>query len=429
MRKLLGAMLACWAAVALAVGGCARAGAPRQPGRAAVSVDLGTTGTPALRLACDELDAGALQEALQLWEAQHPEAPVALAVPSPGSPPADVSICAPERFRELLRGGELLDLTPFVVRDSYDVGDFDWRTLDLFKADDRLYGLPMETGAEVLYYNADLFGAGGLTPPTQEWTWDTFLTAARALTRDLDGNGLADQYGFLCPGGASGQWLPWVWGAGGEVLDESGTRCLIDQPAAVEGMAFYAGLVTRQRVALPVWEDRGDPWLGEDLFATGRVGMCVGPPEFAARGAGFPDINWGIVSLPRGPATRASRIAARAYVVSAGSTCPDEAWEIAKFLATPAVESLLARHYKVPPRQSLILAGPALTGQSLWDERVFSQAVRDARPEPLLAAQQPIRDLVCEDFDLLLRGRVAPADAATRMRRRIDEALRATSTY
>ena len=425
MRALPPAVWAYCAAIALAVTGCNR---PATLGRhqPAVSVTAAVGPTP-LRLACDPLDESALREALELWEAQRPDVPVVLEAMSVAKPVPDMSVCGPERFRHWLHEGELLDLTPFVVRDRYDVGDFDWRILELFKWDDRLYGLPAEAGAEVLYYNADLFRAHQVAPPGPDWEWDDFLGAARALTRDIDGDGLADQYGFLCTGGASGQWIPWVWAAGGRVLDPSGTRSLIDQPAAVEGIRFYADLLTRERVALPLWEGSDGTWLGEDLFATGRVAMCAGPPELGARGRGFPHLNWAIAPLPKGPSARATRLAARAYVVSARTDRPDDAWELAKFLATPAVESLMARHYKVPPRPSMMLAGPVLRTQPLWDEDVFAQAIREARMEPLVAAGRPVRNLVGEEFDRLLRAQTSPEEAAAQMHRRIEEGLRAAA--
>ena len=428
MRQRLRTAFALWGAAVVALAGCGRPAA-RGPGPGTPLVTLGTAARPTLRVACASIDEAPLQEAVEVWDTQRPDIAVTLNAEPSAEAPADVSMCGPEVFRGLLRDGDLLDLTPYVVRDHYDIGDLDWRAVELFKDGDRLYGLPAETGADVLYYNTDLFRANRLGVPTSEWRWEDFLGAARALTRDNDGDGLTDQYGFLCTGGASGQWLPWVWGAGGQVLDESGARCLIDQPAAVEGIAFYTDLVTKERVALPLWDGRDGTGLGEDLFATGRVAMCAGPPEFAARANGFADMHWAIALLPRGPKARATRIAARAYVIFSATARPDDAWELVKFLASPAVESLLARHYMVPPRPTLRLVGPSLTAELAWDVTVFTQAIRDARAEPLVAGRQPVHDLMWEEFDLVLRGQASPPVAATQMRRRVEEALRQERTH
>ena len=427
MRSSLGVVLAWCAVVVLTLPGCDRAAPIGQEGKP-VPIAPDADGAVPLRLGCRALDEAALAEAVHLWEAQRPDVAVAVDVAPLDQSPADVYVCGLERFRGWLSDGKLLDLKPFVVRDRYDVGDFDWRVLELFKEGDELYGLPAEAGAEVLYYNADLFRARDLAPPTSEWDWGDFLDAARALTRDIDGDGLTDQYGFLCPGGASGQWIPWIWAAGGRVIDPSGARPLIDQPEAIRGIRFYADLVTREGVALPLWGSRDDAWLGEDLFSTGRVAMCAGPPELAARGDGFQNLNWAIAPLPRGPAGRASRLQAKAYVISAATDRPDEAWELVKFLASPAVESLLARRYKVPPRQSMMLAGPVLITEPVWDQGVFAEAIRDAQMEPLVATCRPVHDLVTEEFDLLLRDQICAAEAAARMRERIEEGLSASST-
>ena len=50
--------------------------------------------------------------------------------------------------------------------------------------------LPQNLSSLVVYYNRDLFDAAGVPYPEAGWTWAEFLDAAKALTRDIDGDGL-----------------------------------------------------------------------------------------------------------------------------------------------------------------------------------------------------------------------------------------------
>jgi multiple sugar transport system substrate-binding protein len=66
-----------------------------------------------------------------------------------------------------------------------------------------IYGLPRFLSIRCLFYNKQLFQKAGLNlnqPPT---TWDEFKKAAVKLTKDNDGDGKPDQWGFLSEYGSS----------------------------------------------------------------------------------------------------------------------------------------------------------------------------------------------------------------------------------
>ncbi|MFD0980656.1 ABC transporter substrate-binding protein [Tropicimonas aquimaris] len=74
--------------------------------------------------------------------------------------------------------------------------------LDLTSAEDgENYYLPVQYVALYLYYRADMFDELGLSVPT---TCDEFREVAKALTRDTDGDGQMDVYGFGFRGGKGG---------------------------------------------------------------------------------------------------------------------------------------------------------------------------------------------------------------------------------
>jgi multiple sugar transport system substrate-binding protein len=69
--------------------------------------------------------------------------------------------------------------------------------LDCVSYKDRIYGLPRFLSIRSFYYNTRMFQDAGLDPKAPPTNWDQLLTAAKKTTRDLNGDGKADQWGFL----------------------------------------------------------------------------------------------------------------------------------------------------------------------------------------------------------------------------------------
>jgi len=81
----------------------------------------------------------------------------------------------------------LLDLQPFVDDLYLPTSDFYPGTLDIFRHQDRLYGLPAEITPHLIFYDKNLFDQAGVPYPRIGWTWDDFEDAASRLTeRDGD---------------------------------------------------------------------------------------------------------------------------------------------------------------------------------------------------------------------------------------------------
>lgn len=101
----------------------------------------------------------------------------------------------------LIEMGALEPLDPWVDgwEGASEVQDNLW-TLTA-AADGTQYYLPVQYVVLYLYYRTDMFEELGLEPPT---TCEEFRDAARALTRDTDGDGRTDVYGFGFRGGNGG---------------------------------------------------------------------------------------------------------------------------------------------------------------------------------------------------------------------------------
>ena len=130
---------------------------------------------------------------------------------------------------------------------SLDLDDYFRPVLAAHSWQDRLYALPFIASPLVMYYPPDLFAAANLLPPSPDWRWDDLVVTASALTRDLDGDGRTDQWGYLqLPGSPLS--VQYIWQNGGAVLGPNGSVRL-DEPAALEAVAFMSSLIQAAQVS------------------------------------------------------------------------------------------------------------------------------------------------------------------------------------
>jgi multiple sugar transport system substrate-binding protein len=188
------------------------------------------------------------------------------------------------------------------------------------------YGTPRgATGNHIIYYNRDMFDEKGIEWPenTPDWTWDEFMDIAREMT-SVTGDIETDVWGFdnAQITGING-FEEVVWGRGGDLFNEDNSKCLLNEPEAIEALQFIADMRNVHETSpfpaqLP--EGMGDP------FLIGKTAM--------AQSGGFKiniyktieDFDWGIATVPAGPVKHVAFSKPNATVITAASEHPDAAW-------------------------------------------------------------------------------------------------------
>jgi multiple sugar transport system substrate-binding protein len=89
----------------------------------------------------------------------------------------------------------LLDLEPFIDDPSFPLDDFYPGTLDHFRRQRGIYGLPAEIMPILIFYDRRMFDEVGAPHPHIGWTWDDFIDAATQLT-EREGDAVK-RYGFV----------------------------------------------------------------------------------------------------------------------------------------------------------------------------------------------------------------------------------------
>ena len=185
--------------------------------------------------------------------------------------PPDVIFTA-EKAAEFASRDTLLDLTPYIERDSEEIelSDIYPQLLENCKYKEKYYGLPVNANSDVIFYNKNLFDKAGLKYPDETLTYRKLIEIAKELTKDTDGDGRIDQYGLFV------SWdYPWVLGHilkwGGELFNPELTKCLIDSPEAIEAIRYYSDIIKKYKVSPSPITLTGQSDI--QLFMTGKIAM------------------------------------------------------------------------------------------------------------------------------------------------------------
>jgi len=211
-----------------------------------------------------------------------------------------------------------------------------------------VFALPATAETIALYYNRELFGTAGVPTPTSQWRWADLRAAAKQLNRPADHTtGLV-----LCPEPVC--FLPFVYQAGQAITITSEGAPVLNSPAFVTALQFYADLRLKDRVAaLPEELNASHSDLA---FAGGRVAMTLGTPHLAdLLHQAAPHLQFGVSELPAGPGGPGNIAQIKAYAVLRASPAPAASQGLAQYLTTPAYQrTLLLAGLALPPRPALL---------------------------------------------------------------------------
>jgi multiple sugar transport system substrate-binding protein len=210
----------------------------------------------------------------------------------------DVMLNLNDVFITLARGGGMKEITSVLKSQRVSMSDL-VELPSTYVYEGKQYGMPFQFFVFSMVVNKTLFARAGVPLPAKSTTFPQLLDAARRLTRAEE-----NVWGYRCNGqlGNWGEWLPFVWGYGGERWTPDFRRSLIGEPGSVEGLQFYVDLMHRHRVA-PMLNDAGNN-PSDVTFANGNV--AVG--NVSTPGAGLDTtiagkFDWDVMYMPLGPRT------------------------------------------------------------------------------------------------------------------------------
>ncbi len=386
MKKLLFPVLLIAAIVITSCGGQATPTAKPAAGGAPVALTFMMWGAP------EELAVWNL--IVQDFEAQNPNIKVTVEVSdwdtywtkvktmlAASTPPDLFAIDAP-LYLDYQSRGVLKNLQPYVDKNPDLLKDVYPQTLEAYKTVDGYYGLPRDFQTIVLFYNKDMFDAAKVTYPTANWTYTDLRDAAKQLTKDVNGDGKIEQYGFY-----SDLWdmeLIWseaIWAYGGDIISADHTKTLVGEPKAQEAWQLFHDMMFADK-SMP--DTTTVAQFGGDPFQAGAAAMTtIG--HWAVPGYNAVKFKWDVAPMPKGPAGQATSVNSAGFVVAQGSKHPDEAFEFIKFVLSPTGQTRLAQLGFAVPVLKSVAEGPAFLQQpgSTIDQKIFLDSLAFSHMKPV----------------------------------------------
>jgi multiple sugar transport system substrate-binding protein len=281
--------------------------------------------------------------------------------------------------------GVLLDVMPYLQASStLTPKSFYASVMNEMTHEGKIYGLPRDISTEVVYYNADLFKAKGLTDPCDlaakdQWTWETFLSSAQALTTDENKDGVNDTWGCSITVWWATYWY-FILAAGGNLWNKERTKCTLNTPEVVKGMQFMCDLFHTHKVA-PAPGAQID---AAALFNTGKLGMVFSGrwsvPGLRKQAKGF---TWNVVEMPKGPAGKATFLFWGPYAVAKSTKNPDATWKVLEQLCSVEAQIKIAElGTNIPSRDDETARQAVLKSTPPANNKAFFDGIPYATVEP-----------------------------------------------
>ena len=269
------------------------------------------------------------------------------------------------------------------------------------------YLLPYVVGApRILYANMDLLAEAGIDAvPT---TWEELVTAAKAV------NEKTGKIGFDMPwGGYFGDlneiFFPFLWQAGGELVDDEGSL-FPDFDAALKAAEFVYSLKA-DGIISEYCVSRDSAAVAQD-FRDGNVAMYIASSTGATKNTEA-GINWGFV--PYTTNVRGGTFVANdSLVLMSAAKNKEAAISLMKELTSPTVmEAFHEQCYKMPP---------ITTSEKYLDNPAFESMYQEASGEfhalPVVNNFSQIESALYANLQSMMMGDLTP-----------EEALRDTMSY
>ncbi|MCJ7529731.1 MAG: sugar ABC transporter substrate-binding protein [Anaerolineales bacterium] len=301
-----------------------------------------------------------------------------------GKTPPDVFAMDAPLFLDWQSRGVLLNLQPYVDDSPGFLDSLYPQPLEGYKLPDGYYGLPRDFQTIVMFYNKDMFDEAGVSYPKPEWTMNEFREIAKKLTKDKNGDGKTDQYGFSADlWDMELFWSEAIWGFGGDIINADRTKTLVGEPQAREAWHFIHDMMFTDK-SMPDTIAAGE--YGYDLFQAGVVAMWP-MGHWAVPGYSEVKFKWDVAPMPKGPVSQATSVNSAGFVVAKDTKYPGAAWMFVKFALSPEGQTRLTELGLAIPMQKAIAESPTFLERKVGDmainQKIFLDSLAFARVKPI----------------------------------------------
>ncbi|MFA5468041.1 MAG: extracellular solute-binding protein [Sphaerochaetaceae bacterium] len=206
---------------------------------------------------------------------------------------SDLFLILEEDFNTYAAIGLLTNLDKYIEQEGMDVGTFFSNALEAGQYQGSQYSLPIGIVPSFMIVNNDLLNSLGLEIDLDNWTWEQFYQLCKAITVDLDGDGLPDRYGV-----EGYDWHHAFYTNDTTLFDVENLKAGFGKERMEELLLFLKKLNALNRGVV----------IREGAFEAGKVGFkTFNLSEFRVYGSypykvlRFNQFDWDVVPFPHGP--------------------------------------------------------------------------------------------------------------------------------
>lgn len=302
-------------------------------------------------------------------------------------------------------------LDEYIANDSeFKLDRFYDNLIEPLKFDGKLYGLPQEVSPFVIYYNKDMFEANGIPLPTDEWTYEEFIDAAKKLTKAEE-----KVYGYSHKATTwYDQQLLWMIPNGVEIYSEDLKSTKFDSQEMLYSLNLLNDMVVKNKISPDPASIQAMGKGFDALFRNGKVAMEAAGlwmiPTYDADPLPF---NWDVVKIPRGTKNQETKAGVLNWSISKDSKNKDIAWDILKFFTSDEAMKLVAESRMALPAvkgeevNNIILN----SGEIPKNIKAFVEAASEVNlTDQLSSRRNEMLDAMGKQLDSMLNGNQSPED-------------------
>lgn len=335
-----------------------------------------------------------------------------------GQPPQIVHLASFE-FQAFAENGWLENLDPWIEKAGIKMDG--WAGQEKCQWNKQTACIMMLYYGFLMGYNEEILAKEGLSVPTN---WQEFLNVARKTTKDLNGDGIADQFGtgHETRGGA-GQYLTemlnYILDAGGRWTNDAG-KVTIDTPEMVEGLTRWKTVISEN--LSPRDMTAGDV---RKLFADGKIAMKLDGPwlyPIMEQGAAFSKLK--VTKPPFTPPNGGS-----SNVLAMASDIPDAQKQLVwDFIATAMSPEFQSKYATVanstPPSPTADISGAQAKTPHfnllIETQKAAAAANVDRIPKGLEINFNEFAKMVMEESQRMIIDNLDPAAVAKTMQEKAE---------
>lgn len=310
--------------------------------------------------------------------------------------------------------GTLLDLSDRLTN-TPGISAIPSAALHSYRFRGKQYGVPFGIDTQFIVYNKELFRRAGIPLPSADWDYQQFISSAKALTVDRDGDGKPERFGFCGELDAS------LFNA--RFIDPDSNQPTCNTPAMLEYLHTNLDLYLKHKVAVR-GKEAGEGTLDDNLtlFRQGRVAMMLmmtwDLPFIRER---LSDMDWDVATNPR-VHTQAQWGSTQAMVISSRTKHPEQAWLLCQEFLGSEFQTAMAP-YVIPSNQDVAASTLRAQRQPANADALLA-AARGIEVDPRVPHLSELIKYWYDARESVWCGQSTPEEAMTRADAQISRAIR-----